>query len=746
MSQDPKKFVERVLLRAQNNAFAMRHEYVTVECLLLSLMEEPDTEKVVTELNAKPSAIRRDLEDYLNRSEHISHKGKAPVDSAALKRVFQRALTQNIFAGAASVTVEALLLSILSEEHSVARSTLEINGITKEKLMSRLKKANPAAAHAHDEDGRNQAESAVRTFCRNLNDSATEGQIDPVIGREKEITDLIHVLARRKKNNVILVGQPGVGKTAIAEGLAKMIVESQVPGSLKERKVLSLDLPGMLAGTKYRGEFEERLKAVIKEIEDDGHVILFIDEIHMLLGAGSASGSSMDAANILKPALAAGKLMCVGATTYDEFHEHIEKDKALLRRFQKLDVDPPSPADTKRILSGLTKHYGEFHKVEYPDNAADLCVDLSERYIFNRYLPDKAIDLLDAAGARAKLAERVAVTEDDIRAVAGKFGKISEDMIDIKKTDQIANLATRVKNKVFGQDTAIDDITDAILVAKSGLRGGTKPIGSFLMVGTTGTGKTHLAKNLADQLGYKLVRFDMSEYAQEHTVSRLIGAPPGYVGHDGGQMAQGQLIAHIEENPNSVLLLDEIEKAHPRVLQILLQVMDDGRLTSSKGKTVNFSNTVILMTSNLGAADSEKLRIGFGNQSNDGAIDAAIKSFFAPEFRNRIDAVIKFNKLGEREIGMIVDNSIRDLNSLMADKNVTVYASPAAKEYLTKNGFSDTMGARPLNRLIHEKIKKPLSKEIIFGFLQNGGSALIDIINGEVRVLEMSNRSTVQQA
>lgn len=727
-------YLEAILYKTYNYAQANNFEYVTVECFLKQLIQEKHVSEMFSSFNVNYTDVEQSLDDYMKAPGNIprTRAGEQPRDTQEMNRVIQRCLTQHMFTGTNSIQPEGIVLSVMSEEKSFARALLVGHGITAEKIQKYMQKNIPE--YVSGERGSVNADEALEEFCVNLNESAKAGKIDPLIGRETEVDDMIHILARRKKSNVVLVGHPGVGKSVLAEGLAKMIEDKNIPPALHDKTVYSLDIASMLAGTKYRGEFEERLKAVLKAIEKKGNVILFIDEIHMIMGAGASTQSTIDAANMLKPMLASGKMMCVGATTFDEYHEHFEKDKALMRRFQKLDINPPSLQDTKRIIKGVQKYYEDFHNVTYALGTPELSADMADKYIHNRFMPDKAFDIFDAAGAKVKLAERKEVTVDDILEVTSKFSKVALDMISAKDTTSIENLSTRVKSKVFGQAEAIDTIVDAITVAKAGLRPRNKPVGNFLLVGSTGTGKTHLAKKLAEELNSELVRFDMSEYSEQHSVAKLIGAPPGYVGHADGQMGQGQLIAKIEEHPNAVLLLDEIEKAHPIVLQALLQVMDDARLTSSSGKTVNFSNVTLLMTSNLGAADLERSKIGFGDNANTGAVDDAVKRFLSPEFRNRIDAIIKFNKLGNREIEMIVNATVKETNEMLKDKNVTIELTPTAREYLIKEGFSATMGARPLARVFQDKIKKALSKEILFGLLKEGGDALVDIVDGNVSI------------
>lgn len=723
------KRIEKMIDRAVFFATDNNHEYVTVEHLLWSLLHEKEVCTLLLNIGTQPTKIKNDCTNFLSDPSHELPEAlrghQEPRRTNALSRVFQRALTQIVFSGRNELTVEAVLLSILSEDKSHAAFFLGKHGVTREKIINQLRTEGEGQAGGEG--------SPLERFCRNLNKDSEDGHIDPVVGRETEVADTIEILAKRKKNNVIYVGEPGVGKTAVAEGIAKMIVDGAVPEAIRSKTVYSLDIGAMLAGTKFRGDFEERLKGVLDEIEAKGDVILFIDEIHMIMGAGSTSGNTMDASNMLKPLLAKGKLMCIGATTYDEYSEHIEKDKALMRRFTKYDIKEPSIEDSKRVLAGLEKYYVDFHKVQYAEGTLDLCVELSARYIHNKFLPDKAIDIMDSAGAKAKLEEMAEVDNDLILATVAKLAKIPLSMISLKDVEVVQNLEAKLKNKVFGQDKAVDIIVDAVEVAKSGLREPGKPIANLLFVGPTGTGKTFLCKQLAQALGSKLVRFDMSEYQEKHSVSRLIGAPPGYVGHGEGKMGDGQLISEIEENPNCILLLDEIEKAAPEVAQVMLQVMDDGRLTSSKGKTVSFENVVIVMTSNLGAADAEKRGIGFhGTTFNHDAIADNVKKFFPPEFRNRLDATVQFNSLTMSEIYFIVDAEIDKVNEQLANKGVTITLANTAREWLAKHGYDPQMGARPLGRLIQDKIKKPLSKQILYGQLNDGGRAIVNVSDDEI--------------
>jgi ATP-dependent Clp protease ATP-binding subunit ClpA len=722
MSKKVEKMIERAVSVANDN----NHEYVTLEHILLSLLHEKEVNELILAIGGQPAKIKTETVQFLG--DPALKKPDALKDipakrTAVLNRTFQRALTQQVFSGRNELSNEVILLSILSEETSHAYYFLGKHGVSREKIIAYLRKVEEKAG---------PEETFLDQYARNLNKEAADGSIDPVIGREKEVIDTIEILARRKKNNVIYVGEPGVGKTALAEGLALKIVNKEVPKALHEKVVYSLDIGALLAGTKFRGDFEERLKGVLDQVKKQGNVIMFIDEIHMILGAGSTTGSQMDAGNLLKPMLAKGQLMCVGATTYDEFHEHFEKDKALLRRFQKYDITQPSAEDTKLILKGIAYQYEKFHGVTFEEGATDMCVDLADRYLKSKFFPDKAIDIMDSAGAISKLKEEKIVTIDCVVQQAAKIAHIPASMIDMKENTALENLAPRMKDKVYGQDGVIDKLVEAIFMSKAGLRNPSKPIGSFLFTGPTGTGKTYTAKKLAEALGVHFARFDMSEYMEKHTVSKFIGAPPGYVGHGEGKMGEGQLIQTIDTHPNCVLLLDEIEKANPDVVTVLLQVMDDGRLTSAKGKTVDFSNVVIIMSANLGSADAEKLKIGFGDQNNDGVVDAEIKKFFSPEFRNRLDATVKFNKLTMNEMNLIVNAEVEKTELMLAPKNISLNVTQQARDWLAQNGYDPKMGARPFERLFEEKIKKALSKEILFGKLKDGGRANVDFIEDQL--------------
>ena len=718
--------IDTIISDAVNNAVEQKHEYVTLEHLMFSLLNHESVVEILDKIECDYVSARDDLKDYLEDSEfngltgEVVYEGK-PKKTISIERVLQRAFAQVIFSARDQVSPIDLFISILSEDNTHAKYICELNGLDRKTIIEWLTKNRKMEVSLKE----------AEEFLINLNEKAAESEIDPLIGRQEEVEDLVHILARRKKNNPLLIGEPGVGKTAIAEGLALKIVEGQVPNALKEKIVYSLDIGGLLAGTRYRGDFEERIKVVLDSLEKNKNIILFIDEIHMIMGAGSAGSSSVDIANLMKPILGRGKLLTIGATTNDEYSTHFEKDKALMRRFQRVDVEPTDVPTTTEIIKGLRPYFAEFHKVDYPIELLEKSVDLADRYIKNKFFPDKAVDVMDAAGARVKLRGEEEVKLDDILTVISKMSNIGKDVIDVDSTEGYKSLDKRIKTKVFGQDEAVDQIVEAILVSKSGLREPNKPIGSFLLVGPTGTGKTETAKQLAEQLESKLVRFDMSEYQERHSVSKLIGAPPGYVGHAEGKMGQGQLLTSVEENPNCVLLLDEVEKAAPEVLQVLLQVMDDGRLTGATGKTTDFTNVVLLMTSNLGAADAEKLKIGFGDQKKKNTDVKAVNSFFTPEFRNRIDSVIRFNKLDTAVIEKIVYRVIDETNTQLKDKSIVLKLTKDAVNYFVEEGYEPTMGARPLKRLFENELKKPLSKKILFEDLRNI-TINVDYTDGEI--------------
>ena len=705
------KYIDDIIQNSVTFAKDKGHEYVTLEHIMFCLLENSDITELVRDLHVDINNIVEDLNQFLDDpdlnglvNEH-GIKGD-PKKTVSTERMIQRALAQVIFSGRDEVKPLDIFISILNEQDTHASYFCSLNGLDKNIIVSYLEQK-------YNSD---KSIELVKEYTVNLNDEAQKNRIDNLIGRHEEVDELVHILARRKKNNVVLVGEPGTGKTAVAEGLAKRIVEGDVPDVIQNKVIYSLAVGDLLAGTRYRGDFEERFKTVLETLEASPNAILFIDEIHMIMGAGSAGSSSVDIANMIKPVLGKGRLLTIGATTPDEFADSFEKDRALMRRFAKLDIEETNVEDTKEIIKGLNSYYEEFHKVKYTDDLLDKSVDLCHRYIKNKCFPDKALDVVDAAGARVKLRGDDTVTMKDIVQVISKISHVGEDVIDIESVDTYKNLDARIKSTVYGQDEAVDKIVENIVVSKSGLREKNKPIGSFLLVGPTGTGKTETAKTLSKELECKLVKFDMSEYMERHSVSKLIGAPPGYVGHAEGKLGQGLLLAEVEDNPNCVLLLDEVEKAAPEVLQVLLQVMDDGHLTGSTGKVVDFSNVILLMTSNLGATDAAGLKIGFGDQTKTKAVDKAVEKFFAPEFRNRLDATIKFNTLAPELMLKIVDRLVNETNDLLKENESTVTLSitEITRQQLAKDGYEPSMGARPLKRVFEDKVKKPLSKKILF--------------------------------
>jgi ATP-dependent Clp protease ATP-binding subunit ClpA len=725
------KYIDSIIQNAVNFAKDKEHEYVTLEHIMFCLIEHEDITGLIKELSIDVNNIVEDLNQYLDDAElnglvnQHGVKGE-PKKTVSIERIIQRSLAQVIFSGREEVRPLDMFLSILSEQNCHAAYYCQLNGLDKNIIVDYLE-------HKYNTD---KSSELVKEYTTNLNDEALKNRIDTLIGRHEEVDELVHILARRKKNNVVLVGEPGTGKTAVAEGLAKRIVDGDVPDVIQNKIIYSLAVGDLLAGTRYRGDFEERFKTVLETLEASPNAILFIDEIHMIMGAGSAGTSSVDIANMIKPVLGKGRLLTIGATTPDEFADSFEKDRALMRRFAKLDIEETSVEDTKEIIKGLNNYYEEFHKVKYSEELLEKSVDLCHRYIKNKCFPDKALDVIDAAGARVKLRGDDTVTMKDIVQVISKISHVGEDVIDVESVDTYKNLDARIKTTVYGQDEAVDKIVENIVVSKSGLREKNKPIGSFLLVGPTGTGKTETAKTLARELECKLVKFDMSEYMEKHSVSKLIGAPPGYVGHAEGKLGQGLLLAEVEDNPNCVLLLDEVEKAAPEVLQVLLQVMDDGHLTGSTGKEVDFSNVILLMTSNLGATDAEGLKIGFGDQTKTKAVDKAVEKFFSPEFRNRLDAIITFNKLAKELMLKIVDRLVVETNELLKENEstVTISLTPSARKQLADDGYEPSMGARPLKRVFEDKIKKPLSKKVLFEDLSD--------INIEVDYTEDYNFST----
>tara|TARA_R100000951_G_scaffold73498_2_gene61853 strand:- start:1689 stop:3926 length:2238 start_codon:yes stop_codon:yes gene_type:complete len=703
-----------------------KHHYVTIEHLLAVIIDTEEIQDIFADIGVDPKDVSRDVYDHLEQSveKWDEENFKEPKKTVMLERVFHRAFTQALFNGRSTLDTRDLLISILSEETTPAAFLLNQRGINRDSLV-RFLTDNIDDSVDDSKSQLNKQERLLRKYCDNLNESAAEGKIDPIVGREEQLEQLVQTISRRKKNNVVLVGESGVGKTAIAEGLADLINADRVPDIIKGHTVYSLDIGALLAGTKFRGDFEERLKEVLDILEEKDDTILFIDEIHMIMGAGNAGQGAMDVANLLKPALQTGKLRCVGSTTYDEYREHFEKDKALNRRFYKVDVPEPSPEDAKRIIVNSIPAYELYHNVAYEKEALHGAVDLTHQYWHNRFLPDKAFDVLDSAAARQKLLpaeQRKPVLElDDIRYEVAKLTRIPVDQLvltkdsEYKKEAQI-DIEKALQTKVFGQDEALERLADSIYIAKAGLKDPNKPIGNYLFTGPTGVGKTETAKQLSSIMSMELVRFDMSEYQERHTVAKLIGAPPGYVGYGEGGQGSGLLINKLEEHPNCILLLDEIEKAHPDVSNVLLQIMDNGMVSSSDGKSVSARNAIVILTSNLGARDAEKHGIGFGSSdSNNEAQDQAVKSFFAPEFRNRLDAVVQFKKLDNKLMRKVTVKFLGELDAMLAPRNVVMEYDDTVVDWLTRKGFTPSMGARPMARIINEKIKKPLAKQILFG-------------------------------
>ncbi|OSQ30186.1 ATP-dependent Clp protease ATP-binding subunit ClpA [Thalassospira sp. MCCC 1A03138] len=741
--------LEESLHRALAYASERRHEYATLEHLLLSLTEDQDALSVLKACRVDVDRLRSDLLEFADSelSGLISARLVDPKPTAGFQRVIQRAAIHVQSSGREEVTGANVLVALFSERESHAVYYLQLQDMTRldavnyishgiakapelnERRIPRGAEEEVAPGATTDaEEGAAAGEGeALKAYCVNLNVKAQNGKIDPLIGRQSEIERTIQVLCRRTKNNPLYVGDPGVGKTAIAEGLARRIVDGDVPEVLADATIFSLDMGALLAGTRYRGDFEERLKAVVKELEEFDGAVLFIDEIHTVIGAGATSGGAMDASNLLKPALASGSLRCIGSTTYKEFRGHFEKDRALVRRFQKIDVEEPSPEDTIKILKGLKPYYEEHHHVKYTNEAIRSAVELASRYINDRKRPDSAIDVIDEVGASRMLVapskRKRTISKRDVEEIVAKIARIPPKSVSTDDRKALANLERDLKTVVFGQDKAIEAVASAIKLARAGLREPEKPIGSYLFSGPTGVGKTEVTKQLAHVMGIEFIRFDMSEYMERHSVSRLIGAPPGYVGFDQG----GLLTDSVDQHPHAVVLLDEIEKAHPDLFNILLQVMDHGKLTDNNGKTVDFRNVVLVMTTNAGASDMAKPPIGFKREMRTGEDEEAIKRTFSPEFRNRLDAVIPFANLMPDVVKMVVDKFILQLEVQLADRNVSIELTEAARTWLAERGYDAAFGARPLGRVIQEHVKKPLAEELLFGKLEKGGAVLVDI-------------------
>ncbi len=741
--------LEQAIHSALGLANSRSHEFATLEHLLLALLDEPDSVHVLKACNVDLDDLRKSLVDYIE--DDLSNlvtdvEGSEAVPTAAFQRVIQRAAIHVQSSGRTEVTGANVLVAIFAERESNAAYFLQEQEMTRYDAVNFIAHGvakNPnygesRSVQGADDEHEDQAtvdaeasgdakESALAKYCVDLNAKSSEGDVDPLIGRSAEVERCIQVLCRRRKNNPLLVGDPGVGKTAIAEGLAHKIVKGDIPEVLSQTTIYSLDMGALLAGTRYRGDFEERLKAVVTELEDHPDAVLFIDEIHTVIGAGATSGGAMDASNLLKPALQGGKLRTMGSTTYKEFRQHFEKDRALARRFQKIDVNEPSVEDSVKILRGLKPYFEEHHSVKYTADAIKSSVELAARYINDRKLPDKAIDVIDEAGAAQHLVpeskRRKTIGVKEIEAVVAKIARIPPKNVSKDDAEVLKDLEKSLKRVVFGQEKAIEALSSAIKLSRAGLREPEKPIGNYLFAGPTGVGKTEVAKQLADTLGVELLRFDMSEYMEKHAISRLIGAPPGYVGFDQG----GMLTDGVDQNPHCVLLLDEIEKAHPDVFNILLQVMDHGKLTDHNGRTTDFRNVVLIMTSNAGASEQAKEAIGFGRDKRTGEDTAAIERTFTPEFRNRLDAVISFGSLPKEVILQVVEKFVLQLEAQLMDRNVSIELTRPAAEWIADRGYDTKMGARPLGRVIQEHIKKPLAEELLFGKLAKGGLVKVGV-------------------
>ena len=740
------KTLEETLHRALAHAHERRHEFATLEHLLLALTEDENSIAVLRACGVDIEALQGAVTAFID--EEMAHLAVAPENSraqptAGFQRVVQRAVHHVQMSGREEATGANVLVAMFSERESHAVYFMQqqkmtrldavsyiSHGVAKAPGMSETRR--PAGAEEDGEEPAVEREgAALEAYCVDLNRKARDGRIDPLIGREPEVERTVQILCRRTKNNPLFVGDPGVGKTAIAEGLARRIVDEEVPEVLNGATIFALDMGTLLAGTRYRGDFEERVKAVLADIERHDGAILFIDEIHTVIGAGATSGGAMDASNLLKPALQSGALRCIGSTTYKEYRNYFEKDRALVRRFQKIDVEEPSIDDAVKILEGLKTCYESYHRVEYTGKALRSAVELSARYIGDRKLPDKAIDVIDEVGAaQALLAEdarKNIIEEDEIERIVAKIARIPPKSVSRDDKEMLASLTANLKTVVFGQDSAIGALANAIKLSRAGLREPEKPIGSYLFSGPTGVGKTEAARQLALVMGVELIRFDMSEYMERHTVSRLIGAPPGYVGFDQG----GLLTDAIDQHPHAVLLLDEIEKAHPDLFNILLQVMDHGKLTDHNGKTVSFRNAILIMTTNAGAAELAKPAIGFGREARIGDDKEAIERMFSPEFRNRLDATIGFSNLPPEVVHRVVDKFVAQLEGQLADRNVTIELTDAARAWLAEKGYDKLYGARPLARVIQEHVKKPLADALLFGELTNGGHVKVRVRDGK---------------
>jgi ATP-dependent Clp protease ATP-binding subunit ClpA len=737
---EPSQRLQTIFENSIKLAKKLGHEYITIEHLVCSIMSDADSYNQIQEFGADANFIRSNLEHYLKnnlndiKSEDADNK---PKKTHSIERVLNRCFSQVLFSGRQRMEIFDIVVSVMSEKNSFAFYFLTKGGITKEKFVNHFQEV--LSSNEEQEQpvaSPNQIERVINQFCTNLSLLAKQRKIDPVIGRDEEIENIQLVLARRNKCNVLMVGEPGVGKTAIAEGIARKIFEKKVPKFIQDHQVYTLDISALLAGSKYRGDFEERIKAVLAALEKKGKIILFIDEAHMMQGAGAANQSSNDLANILKPILTKGVIKLIASTTWDEYRKHFEKDRALMRRFQRITIDEPSQEVTIKILKGIKKYYEKHHNVKITDAAIDQAVKLSIKYMPDKKLPDKAIDILDCASARYKLKddpETDGVEQIvDLAQVTYELSKMINmplESVAQKESKNLADLEGGLKSVVYGQDSAVSNLLDKIFVAQAGMKLPNKPIGCFLFTGPTGTGKTETAKQLSQKMNMPLLRFDMSEYQEKHSVAKFIGAPPGYVGYEENA---GQLITKLQETPNCILLLDEIEKAHQDVTNVLLQFMDNGFITGSNGKVADGRNCILIMTSNLGARDNESNTIGFGDLGKDGEDDKAVKKFFAPEFRNRLDSIVKFTSLSHKTVCQIVEKFISELNAQVKEKNIEIVATTEAVDWMATKGYDKKMGARPLARLIDNQIKSPLSRRILFGDLKDGGVVTISIKDNDL--------------
>jgi ATP-dependent Clp protease ATP-binding subunit ClpA len=741
---EPSKSLQDIFENSIETAKSLGHEYITVEHIVFGILNDKEAYALLESFGADANFIKTNLDHYLKNNLNdikTTNVNSKPKKTNSVERVLNRCFTQVLFSGRQRMEVADVIISVLGEKNSFGYYFLTKGGVTKEKFVKYFQENIIPEEHTNEEGetrviGANQIDKILNQFCTNLSVKAKQRKIDPVIGRDDEIEKIQLVLARRNKSNVLMVGDPGVGKTAIAEGIARKIHEKKVPKFIQDHQVYTLDISALLAGSKYRGDFEERVKAVLAALEKKGNIILFIDEAHMMQGAGAANNSSNDMANMLKPILTKGVIKLIASTTWEEYRKHFESDRALMRRFQRVTIDEPSAEMTVKIIKGLKKYYEQHHKVKISDAAIEQAVKLSVKYMADKKLPDKAIDIIDCASARYKLKDDAGMDGVDqivdIEQVTYELSKMINmplETVAQKESKNLSNLDTQLKSVVYGQNTAVETLLDKIFVAQAGMKAPNKPIGSFLFLGPTGVGKTEVAKQLADKMGMQLIRFDMGEYQEKHSVARLIGAPPGYVGYDDNA---GQLITKLQENPNSILLLDEVEKAHPDVTNILLAFMDNGFVTGSNGKQADGRNTILIMTSNLGARDNENNTIGFNDLERDGEDDKAVKKFFAPEFRNRLDAVIKFSKLAPETVTQIVKKFVGDLNSQLKDKGIEIVLTSTATKWLAEKGYDKKMGARPLARIIDNEVKSPLSRRVLFGDLVNGGRVTVDIVDNKL--------------